>query len=202
MAEIAHRHGVPVIVDAAAELPPAGNLRRFVDEGADLAVFSGGKGLRGPQTTGLVLGRRDLVAACAAHANPNHAIGRPMKVGKEEMVGLLVAVELYLQESDAERIARWDEHVATVIRLLRDVRGLSVERLFPMPTGKTVPRALVGVGPDCPLTAPQLIARLKEGQPRIEVRPDPAGFIIDPQNLQPGETEIICARIRALVASA
>ena len=93
---IAHRHGVPLVVDAAAQLPPVENLWRFTGMGADLALFSGGKGLCGPQSSGLVLGRQDLIDAIAFNANPRMAIGRPMKVGKEEIAGLLAAVKRYL----------------------------------------------------------------------------------------------------------
>ena len=83
-----------MIVDAAAQIPPIANLWHFTrDLGADLAIFSGGKGLRGPQSAGLVLGRPDLIAACRLNGSPNHAIGRPMKVGKEELIGMLAAVE-------------------------------------------------------------------------------------------------------------
>src|SRR5690606_22540826 len=87
---IAPERGVPVVVDAAAQLPPPENLWRFTAElGADLAIFSGGKDLAGPQASGLILGRAELVAACLAHASPNQRMGRSMKVGKEEMLGLL-----------------------------------------------------------------------------------------------------------------
>lgn len=199
VAEIAHAHQLPVIVDAAAELPPATNLRRFVDEGGDLVIFSGGKGLRGPQSSGLILGRRDLIAACAANANPRHAIGRPMKAGKEEIVGLLVALELYLAEPEEERQARWEAQVQQGIELLQVVPGLSPRRVFPMPTGKWVPRVLVEVEQGARMSAEEIRAALREGNPSIEVRPDPAGFVIDPQNLQPGEMETICARIVALL---
>ena len=89
-------HVAPVIVDAAAQLPPTENLWRFTEMGAALAVFSGGKDLRGPQSSGLIVGRKDLIDAIRVNGNPNHSIGRPMKVGKEEMVGLLKAVEIYL----------------------------------------------------------------------------------------------------------
>lgn len=202
VAEIAHARGLPVIVDAAAELPPATNLRRFVDEGGDLVVFSGGKGLRGPQASGLILGRRDLIAACAANANPNHAIGRPMKAGKEEIVGLLVALELYLADPEEERQARWERQVQEGIDLLQGLAGLHPRRVFPMPTGKWVPRILVELDGSAPLDGPALRAALQSGSPSIEVRPDPLGVVIDPQNLQPGEMATICARIRALWSAA
>src|SRR3712207_5026029 len=90
--EVAHARGVPVLVDAAAQIPPIANLWRFTRElGADVAIFSGGKGLRGPQPTGLVLGRREIVEACHGNGSPNQSIGRPMKVGKEEMLGIVAA---------------------------------------------------------------------------------------------------------------
>src|SRR5919199_5048697 len=91
LVSIAQARNVPVIVDAAAELPPPENLRRFSELGADLVVFSGGKGLRGPQASGLVLGSHALVEACRLNQNPNASIGRPMKVGKEEIMGRLTA---------------------------------------------------------------------------------------------------------------
>src|SRR6185503_8169147 len=110
--QIAHKRGVPVVVDAAAQLPPVENLWRYTrDLGADLAVFSGGKDLRGPQASGLVVGRADLIEAIRAHGAPNQRLGRPMKVGKEEMIGLLKAVELYVAQDQTARLAGYEETV-------------------------------------------------------------------------------------------
>ena len=131
VAAVAHEAGVPVIVDAAAELPPASNLRRFLAEGADLVAFSGGKAIGGPQASGILAGRRDLIMAAALQmldldiwleqfrpdpafidlkrlkGLPAHGIGRPCKVGKEQIVGLLTALDLFLAEDDGQRTARW-----------------------------------------------------------------------------------------------
>ncbi|MBV8650716.1 MAG: aminotransferase class V-fold PLP-dependent enzyme, partial [Alphaproteobacteria bacterium] len=128
---VAHEQGVPVLVDAAAQLPPEGNLRRFIAEGADLVAFSGGKALRGPQASGILCGRRDLIAAAALQmldqdvrpelwlppadfidktklpGAPQHGIGRSCKAGKEEIVGLLTALRLFLAEDPTARRARW-----------------------------------------------------------------------------------------------
>ena len=128
---VAHAAGVPVIVDAAAELPPQANLNRFIAEGADLVVFSGGKAIGGPQASGILCGRRDLIMAAALqHLDmdvmaefwapparlidrdrldglPRQGIGRPCKAGKEEIVGLLTALELFIAEGDAARHGRW-----------------------------------------------------------------------------------------------
>lgn len=129
----AHRHGVPVIVDAAAELPPAANLRAYIEAGADLVAFSGGKGLGGPQASGILCGRHDLVMSAALQmldldlrwqefdpppsfikksllpGLPRNGVGRPCKADKGAIAGLLVALRRFLAESDAERIARWRE---------------------------------------------------------------------------------------------
>src|SRR5690606_17802989 len=90
------RHGVPVVVDAASEIPPADTLTRFIELGADLVVISGGKGLGGPQSSGILVGRSDLIAAATANASPNNAIGRGMKVGKEQIIGLITALNRYV----------------------------------------------------------------------------------------------------------
>jgi uncharacterized pyridoxal phosphate-dependent enzyme len=114
VARIAHDRGVPVLVDAASMLPPRDNLFRYLREGADLVVFSGGKGIRGPQSTGILAGRRELVRAAALNASPNQAIGRAAKTSKEEIVGLLTALELFLAEDEKAEMsttsracARW-----------------------------------------------------------------------------------------------
>src|SRR5690606_34006686 len=94
--EIAHAHNLPVLMDAAAQLPPVENLWRYTQMGVDLVVFSGGKDLHGPQPSGLILGRKELIEACRVNGPPHSSIGRPMKVGKEEMIGLLAAVKWYV----------------------------------------------------------------------------------------------------------
>ena len=114
-----------MIVDAAAEFPPFSILSHYWKLGADLTLFSGGKGLRGPQSSGLILGRKDLVEACAMNSSPNHGVGRPMKVGKEEIVGLLTAVELW-SEPDFERkmFDRWRLLSDAMIETLSQVPGV------------------------------------------------------------------------------
>ena len=107
MCQIAHKHDVPVIVDGASMLPPRANLTRYLEQGADMVVFSGGKGIRGPQGTGILCGRADLIAAAAAQANPNQFLARPMKVSKEEVVGLVTALELFVDEDDDTEFAAY-----------------------------------------------------------------------------------------------
>jgi uncharacterized pyridoxal phosphate-dependent enzyme len=200
--EIAHERGVPVLVDAAAQLPPPENLWRFTAElGADLAIFSGGKDLAGPQASGLILGRAELVAACLAHASPNQRMGRSMKVGKEEMVGLLAAVELYLGQDHGARIARFERIVAAWVDGLDDGDGVRARRVFPNEAGQPTPRALVTLDPArCGVSGAELRRRLWEGDPRIAVAAAGEGGIsLTPDTLEPGEELLVLERIRAIL---
>jgi L-seryl-tRNA(Ser) seleniumtransferase len=200
--EIAHTHNVPVLVDAAAQIPPVSNLWRFTQEmGADIAIFSGGKGLRGPQSAGLVLGRSDIVAACRLNGSPNHSIGRPMKVGKEEMLGLLAAVEWSLAQDEAATLAGYETVVRQWIEGLRDLPGIAVERGYPSEAGQPHSRAIVHIGKDATRTRDQVIAALWDGDPRIAVSPiDTDAIALNPQTLEPGEAEIVLERLQSILA--
>src|SRR5262249_4864636 len=145
---IARAHDLPVVVDAAAQLPPVSNLWHFTQMGAALAIFSGGKDLRGPQSSGLVWGRRDLVEACRCQGNPNPFIGRPMKVGKEEMLGLLAAVERYLQLDHAAREQYCEDTVRTWCAALNGLPGVAAERSYPNEAGQPLPRCRLSVAAD------------------------------------------------------
>jgi L-seryl-tRNA(Ser) seleniumtransferase len=198
---IAHARGVPVIVDAAAQIPPVSNLWHFTrDLGCDLVIFSGGKGLCGPQSAGLVLGRADLIAACAVNGAPNHSIGRPMKVGKEEMAGMLAAVEWSLRRDEPALLADYERQVAYVIDRLRGLPGVAVTRAFPSEAGQPMPRAHVHLGPEAAVDRDALLARLRDGDPIIELSGAPDGVYVNPQTLQPGEVEQIADALVAILA--
>lgn len=190
---IAHARGVPVLVDAAAQIPPIANLWRFTrDLGADAAIFSGGKGLRGPQSSGLVLGRREIIEGCRANGNPNHAIGRPMKVGKEELVGLLTAVEWSLAQDEAALLARYEASVQRWGAGLAGIPGVVAERGYPSEAGQPHGRAIVHFGPPCPWTRDEVVAALWDGEPRVAVGTVGEDAIaLNPQTLEPGEDEVV-----------
>jgi L-seryl-tRNA(Ser) seleniumtransferase len=141
--EIANRYNIPVIVDGAAQVPPAENLWKYTQMGAALAIFSGGKDLHGPQASGLIVGRKDLIDSIRVNGSPNHSIGRPMKVGKEEMVGLLKAVEIYLKRDHEARASQDEEVVAGWCAELNRLEGVHAERSFPNEAGQPLPRAKV-----------------------------------------------------------
>jgi L-seryl-tRNA(Ser) seleniumtransferase len=198
----ARKRSVPVLVDAAAQIPPISSLWHFTAEvGADAAIFSGGKGLRGPQPSGLVLGRRWLVDACVSNGAPNHSLGRPMKVGKEEMLGVLAAVEWSLAQDEAAVLADYEGVVQRWLDGLRDVPGVAVERGYPSEAGQPHGRAIVRLGPGCALTRAELIAALWEGEPRIAVGEvgDSEAIALNPQTLEAGEDQIVLDALRRLL---
>ena len=211
---IAHAAGTRVIVDAAVALPPPDNLRRFVETGADLVSFSGGKDLRGPQTSGFLAGSKELMQSVALqhqdfaayngtwdpeseYLGPGHGIGRPMKVGKEELAGLLVALRLYAERDHAAEDDQQSAGATLVASRLQGIPGITIE------TGRShTPGHFVRVTLDTNATGPtarQIAAELANGKPRIMVAPaffnEDREFTIGFATLQPGEAEIIAERL-------
>src|SRR5262249_51854030 len=171
--------------DGAAQIPPIANLSNFTRAGAALAIFSGGKGLRGPQSSGLIVGRSDLIEAVRLNGPPNSAIGRPMKVGKEEMVGLLAAVEWSLGLDEPALIQRYERQVARVVEALAKIGGVSARRDFPSEAGQPMPRALVQFDPAAlGVDRDEIVRRLGEGDPHVEgARAGPGGVWVHPPAL-------------------
>jgi uncharacterized pyridoxal phosphate-dependent enzyme len=198
---IAHARGVPVLVDAAAQIPPIANLWRFTAElGADVAIFSGGKGLRGPQPTGLVLGRAGLIAACRANGSPNSSIGRPMKVGKEELLGILAAVEWSLAQDEPALIAGYEAMVQYWIAGLQTIAGVAATRGYPNEAGQPFGRAIVRIEPACGVTRDQAVAALLAGDPAVAVGVvDSDCIALNPQTVEPGEAELVLAALRRVL---
>lgn len=192
---VAHAAQVPVLVDAAAQLPPAANLRRFIAEGADLVAFSGGKEIGGPQASGILCGRRDLIMAAALQqldldiayhqwappaslidkhrlpGLPHHGIGRPCKVGKEQIVGLLTALRFFLAESDASRRERWMAIATPLAEALRRIGRIEV-RLRGGNDEGDIPEVELEVDPGrAGLGAQELVTRLQNGDPSVHADP-------------------------------
>ena len=190
---IAAEHDIPLIVDAAAQLPPVENLWRFTEMGAALALFSGGKDLRGPQSSGLMLGRRDLIESIRPISNPNHGLGRPMKVGKEEMMGVLAAVERYINLDHAARERYCEETVQLFCAALDPLPGVRAERAFPNEAGQPLPRCRVTIDTSViGKSADDLVEAFLAQEPAIAVAPDSeASFFLNPMTLNPGEELIV-----------
>ena len=195
--DISHARGAPVLVDAAAQLPPVENLWKFTKMGADATIFSGGKDLRGPQSSGLVLGKQWLIDACALNGSPNHSIGRPMKVGKEEMLGLLAAVERYLALDHEARSSQMEEVVAGWCSELNQLDGVRAQRSFPNEAAQPMPRAQVYI--DAAVighSRDEVVQGLLDGSPSVSVAPGPDDSLyLNPTTLEEGEEEIVLARL-------
>lgn len=199
--EIAQKHGIPLIVDAAAQLPPPENLWRFTQMGADIAMFSGGKGLCGPQSSGLIVGKKPLIDAIAFNGPPHPFIGRGMKVGKEEMVGLLAAVEWYLNQDHDEVMQSYEDQVAYYAKVFKDIQGISVHRSFPSEAGQPMPRTEIRFDAEqLGVTRDEILHQLHIGEPSIDIAGAGAnGILINGQTLMQGEVKIIANRIKEII---
>lgn len=225
--EIAHRRGVPVIMDAAAELPPPENLRKFISRGVDLVAFSGGKHIGGPQASGILCGKRDLILSVALQHQdmdvfpetwpwrqliskrtvigpPHHGIGRGLKVGKEEIAGLITALKAYAHRDFEAELQTWQERVRTLVTGLEGIEGLSPRHVFPLSNGRPVPAAHLHVDPvKAGLDAHALINALQEGEPIIctyETLAAQGVVVFLPESLRDGEPEEIVQRVRSIVS--
>jgi seryl-tRNA(Sec) selenium transferase len=200
---IAHRHGVPVIVDAAAELPPKSNLWAIAGQGADLVIFSGGKDIGGPQSSGLIVGGRDLVEAAFLQSAPYElVVARSMKAGKETVAGLLAALEEYLQEDEVARFEEWERIAAFLLAGINRIPGLAAERWQPsQPKIQPccVPRLTVRLQPGLSLSLPELVGELRHGDPPIAVERSSSVFFVNTQTLCFEEAGVILKRLSEIL---
>ena len=198
--EIAAKYSVPVIVDAAAQLPPVSNLWRFTHElGADLAIFSGGKALRGPQSSGLIVGKKPLIEAVRVNAAPYPRLGRGFKASKEEISGLLTAIELYLKRDHEADWNRWSAVVDIWLETLRKQTSCKVWRDDVNEAGQPTPRVAIQLQESKAL---EVIAKLQALDPIIEVVHDSRRMIwISPDSLQPGEESIVVSQLVKALSS-
>jgi uncharacterized pyridoxal phosphate-dependent enzyme len=195
--------GIPVFNDAAAELPPADNLNALVKQGFDLVGFSGGKGLHGPQSSGLLLGRADLIEAAHMNNNPNSdTIARTAKVGKEEIMGLLAAVEVYVKRDHAADQKLWHSMMQNVARDLKRVRGVTAEVYVPAyPGAHPVPYLRVKWDKSVGMGYQECAKKLRDGEPRIEVNASADEITLASYMLNPGEERIVGYRMAEVLGS-
>ena len=196
--EIAHAHDVPVIVDAASMLPPRANLYRYLRAGADMVVYSGGKGVRGPQGSGILVGRADLIEAAAAQANPAQFLGRGMKVAKEEIIGLVASLAAFVEEDEAAEMAAYRSMAQKAVDALVEIPGLRVT-LEHDGVNYLIPHAVIRFtdewrGP----SRDAIAAAMERGDPQIHLHQlgGPQELAVDPLNLTEEETEIVIRRLR------
>jgi len=224
--QVCRSREVPVLVDAAGQLPPASNLKKFIDQGADLVAFSGGKAIRGPQSTGILCGRKDFISSAALqHMDldvvdelwqpsdhlidrgqlpgiPHNGIGRPCKVGKEEIVGLLTAIRLFVDQDPAIRKAEWMRLLGALVESA-GVLGRGELSLVEQPEGSEVPQVELKLLQDEGFSAMSLLRVLQESRPSIQANPSRVRegiLIFSPQCLRDEDPAIIGQRLRALLS--
>lgn len=202
-------HGIPILVDAAADELVTPNP--YLSDGADMVAYSGGKCLRGPQCAGLLLGRKDLVQAAWVHSAPHHGPGRGFKVGREEVMGMLAAVEAWKTRDHAAEQRQWQSWLESIASRVKPVPGVTTVIEQPQGLSNRTPTLRVEWDQkQIPLTGDEMVALLWEGEPRVAVSgagsflpfpPDPSPNVtITPYQLEAGEERIIADRLHALLS--
>jgi L-seryl-tRNA(Ser) seleniumtransferase len=208
--EIAHQHNVPCHLDAAADMPPIENLWKYTGMGFDFVCFSGGKGIRGPQNAGLLLGKKHLIDLARENNNPNgDAVGRGMKVAKEQIAGMVAAVDWLLEQSDEANTAEYNRRANIIARAVKDIPTMQSSIVVPR-IANHVPHLLLKYDPSTVgVTVRQVQERLRAQKPPIELNPntgnkpnqgissDANTLVVGVWMLQPGESEIVARRLRA-----
>jgi L-seryl-tRNA(Ser) seleniumtransferase len=221
---IAKDHKVPLLLDDAAGIPPVDNARLYARMGIDMYCFSGGKGLRGPQCSGLLLGRKDLIEAALLNCSPREgAVCRPMKVGKEEVIGCLTALETWLNLDEKKLYAEWNGRIDRIRKLVETVPGVKTETYTPddgnrYPTLKlswdqqawkfTIADCVEQLRAEDPvievlgLDNPSLVKAVREGNPNHKERKGPDHIELVSMTIKPGEEMIVGQRLRAILGAA
>ena len=199
--QLAKKHRIPTLNDCAADVPPVENFWKYTKMGFDLVTFSGGKGIRGPQSAGMLLGRKDLVAAARLNAPPNASIGRGMKVNKEEMLGMLMAVEHFVHKDHAREAKDFQSRADTIRQGAASVPGVTAE-IFVPEVANHVPHVKVSwdkaqksITPDAAVKA------MRDGEPSIAIRAENDALMIGVWMLRAGEDRIVAKRLREVLSS-
>ena len=213
MIKIAKKHSVPIIVDAAAELPPKMKLTQYIDMGADLVIFSGGKYLGGPNNSGILAGREDLIKLAHLQAYPFHGVGRASKMSRETIVGFVKALELYLERDEQVEFDKWMKVAENIAMQLEKIPGVKTGITYHQTIEEGLPMA-----PICYLelnedkfsiTSEDLVNSLRDGDPSIEILLEP-GFLlkeckgkvaINPEFMLEGDAQIVVKEITEILTT-
>ncbi len=211
---VAHEYKIPCHLDAAADMPPISNLWKYTGMGFDLVAFSGGKGIRGPQNAGLLLGRKVLTDLAHQNNNPADGIGRGMKVAKEQIVGMVAAVDWVLSHTEESMQGDYQKRVDLIAKAMKGIPSVRTETVVPK-IANHVPHLLIRFDPAVTgVTTGQIVETLRNGTPSIELNPntgqrpnqgipaDANTLVVGVWMLQPGEEAIVGQRIRAALTKA
>jgi uncharacterized pyridoxal phosphate-dependent enzyme len=200
-AQLGKKHAIPTLNDAAADVPPVDNLWRYTEMGFDLVAFSGGKGIRGPQSAGLLLGRKDLITAARLNGPPNSdTIGRGMKVNKEEMLGMLVALDLYVKRNHEQERREFDKRADIIQKSAAEVPGVKAE-IFVPEIANHVPHVRISWDAAAKkITAAEVVRALRDGEPSIGTRSERDTIVVGVWMMRPGEEKIVARRLRQVLS--
>jgi len=205
---VAHDHGIPCHLDAAADVPPIANLWKYTGMGFDLVAFSGGKGMRGPQNAGLLLGKKHLTDLAHQNNNPNDGVGRGMKVAKEQIVGMVAAVDWVLAQTEESMQGDYQKRADLIAQAVKNIPSVTTQAVTPR-IANHVPHLLIRFDPRVTgVTTEEIVTALRNGEPSIELNPntghepnqgipsDRNTLVVGVWMLQPGEDAIVAHRIR------
>lgn len=200
---IAKKHNIPTFIDCAADVPPVSNLFRFTEMGFDMVGFSGGKGLRGPQSAGLLLGKRKYIEAARMHTPPRgETIGRGMKVNKEEVLGMLVALELYLNKDHDKEWKLWEDQIELISNSALAVEGVRTEIHVPKHANHVPSLRIRWDENKVKITADEARRKLREGHPSIQTVGNKTTIGITTWMMTPGQERIVAKRVHEILKSA
>ena len=201
--QIGKKHGIPTFNDCAADVPPAENLWKYTQMGFDLVCFSGGKGIRGPQSAGLLLGRKNLIAAARLSAAPRgNTVGRGMKVNKEEILGMMVALELYLKKDHEAEWLLWEKQIRMIHDSAMTVPGVETEIHVP-DVANHVPSIRVRWDQErVRITPNEVREALRNGHPSIETVGGKESVDMTTWMMRPGEERVVAARLQQILKDA
>lgn len=196
------KHNIPTMIDIASDAHPVDNLWKFNDMGFDLVAISGGKAMKGPQSTGILMGKKDLIAAARLNAPPNSGICRGHKVNKEEILAMYVALERHIKMDHVKEWKMWEDRVASILDIIKDVKGVQTDVFVPEIANHTPHIHLAWDSNLVKMTGRQLKERLWAGNPGIEVMGGGTmgtkndGIEISVWQLKPGQEKIIAKRVK------
>ncbi len=202
LVDLAHSHNLPVLADGASMLPPRENLTKYTGQGADLVSFSGGKAIRGPQSTGFLVGKKEWIEYARLNNAPNPVATRAQKVSKEEIAGLLAAIEIFTNIDEEVETRRYREQMNFVVDQIVEIPGITAEVVHNY--DHYIPHAVIRLNNDWSgPTYEEIAEKMKRTKPRVYIqvdhRPDPDRMWIDPLNLQEGELEIVANKLRTVL---
>jgi D-glucosaminate-6-phosphate ammonia-lyase len=198
-AQLGKKHAIPTFNDAAADVPPVDNFWKYTGMGFDLVAFSGGKGIRGPQSAGLLLGRKGLIEAARVNAPPNgNTVGRGMKVNKEEMLAMLVALELFLAKDQARENREFERRADVIRSSATAVPGVKAEVFVPE-IANHVPHVRISWNGAEEGTAAAAVNAMRDGEPSIAIRSEGSVLVVGVWMMRPGEEKIVARRLRQVL---